>query len=560
MAGPDAVLLVSQRLHLASIARECVRHVCADGKMVAAPQSNAGSVVEICSKKTRSFMKRYYGLGITFAVLISVIVYFAPTDNMRWDPSYYYAQMQSPLIDGDLDFRADTLPQSQAYTATGLQGSPWPIGTSIAWSPFFLLAQAYMFIRGKDDTGRGFVPDYLAAVSAGSALYGLLGLFFIYRLCRLFAPRWIAAQTSFLALFATPLFYYVYRQPFMAHSSSFLISALLTYVLFLIQQDKIPVRYYGLVIGASLGLSIILRRIGVVSVIPVLVYGIYLVIKDIKNKDMFHLKQIVLQALIAICVGGIVVSPQLIFEYKLYGGIFETPRSTGFSDSLVPWNVWNLLFHTNRGLLFWAPFILFGLLGLYKLKVKPLKYGFIAYILAYMYILGIWNDWYGGGGYGSRYFIEIIPLSALGWALLANALAKKAYQNVLLSIGNAVLALHQLILVAVVENGWVAMDRYFAAQPLGARFQFDALVNVVKNPVALLLPRSATAFDRQSILMNYVAGADEVRFYFFGLVALCIIVPGVYVFLRYHRFIRIPVGFLCVIAYAFFWAGLLISI
>jgi hypothetical protein len=121
------------------------------------------------------------------------------------------------------------------------------------------------------------------------------------------------------------------------------------------------------------------------------------------------------------------------------------------------------------------------------------------------------------------------------------------------------LALHQLMLVAVVENGWVTMQSYFTGQPIGIAYQFNALVLVLKNPLALLLPRSTTALDRQSMLMNYVAGADALHFYFFALVALCIILPGIFLFLRYRRFIRVHVAFICVIVYMLFWVGILIT-
>ena len=71
-----------------------------------------------------------------------MFVFFGPSDNDSWDPSYYYAQLRSPIIDHDLDLRGETNTRGTKITPTltGLQGSSFPLGPGLLWSPLFVTA------------------------------------------------------------------------------------------------------------------------------------------------------------------------------------------------------------------------------------------------------------------------------------------------------------------------------------------------------------------------------------------------------------------------------------
>jgi hypothetical protein len=133
-----------------------------------------------------SKLKRHWiPITLVIASFLAMIVFYGPTNNWSWDPSFYYAQLRSPIIDNDLDYRGETKTSGivMPYTATGLQGSPWPIGPSIFWSPFFMLA--HLIVRIIDPMkATGLSSPYIAMVSFGSALYGIAGIFILYRICR----------------------------------------------------------------------------------------------------------------------------------------------------------------------------------------------------------------------------------------------------------------------------------------------------------------------------------------------------------------------------------------
>ena len=81
--------------------------------------------------------------GIFVVVAAATAIFFGPTDNWMWDPSFYYAQMRTPLIEGSLDMSEDIYPRDVAMprNKTGLIGSVWPLGPGLLWTPFFLVAQ-----------------------------------------------------------------------------------------------------------------------------------------------------------------------------------------------------------------------------------------------------------------------------------------------------------------------------------------------------------------------------------------------------------------------------------
>src|SRR5260221_5743970 len=86
-----------------------------------------------------------------------------------------------------------------------------------------------------------------------------------------------------------------------------------------------------------------------------------------------------------------------------------------------------LLFSPDRGVIVYAPVVLFGLAGLYlgtkkKQKYVPLMLGIIG---ANLVLYSMWGDPYGGWAFGSRYLIPAYAILAIYTALLLTYLGKK---------------------------------------------------------------------------------------------------------------------------------------
>jgi hypothetical protein len=225
------------------------------------------------------------------ACLAGMVIFFGPIDNWVWDPSYYYAQIRSPIIENNLDFRneVNTNGVATSVTETGLLDSPWPIGPGILWSPFFLVAHAIVsFVNPVQATGFSFY--YIVLVSFGSALYGILGLLVIYRICRCFGNQYVSIIATLLCLGATPLFFYTFRQPIMAHTTSLFVSAsIFLFYIHLTEHQSLRHRS-GVLFGVLLGLSFLTRWSGVIFVLLPITYFTHQMIRSAQTKKFTDLQ------------------------------------------------------------------------------------------------------------------------------------------------------------------------------------------------------------------------------------------------------------------------------
>jgi 4-amino-4-deoxy-L-arabinose transferase-like glycosyltransferase len=468
----------------------------------------AGSIIE----------KRWVPRLVILASFISMLVYYGPTDNWSWDPSFYYAQLRSPIIEHDLDFRPETKTSGieVPYTATGLQGSPWPIGPSILWSPFFLVAHAAVLLIDPAKT-TGFSSPYIALVSFSSALYGLAGLWVLYRTCRLFTGKYISLITLFLCLGATPLFYYIFHQTFMAHAAGFLVAGVMFLYYILLSEGKVERKWGGLALGVLLGLNFLMRWAGALFVVFPIMYFTSRYIREIRAKNTHGQKALVLQGLVAAASFLLTISPQLALWQRLYGSFLVMPQGPeAFVESALPVNFLSIFFHTNRGLLFWSPFVLLGMLGVWRIPNREVRISTAVCLLLQLVVIGYRVDWFSGGGFGARYFVELLPLLAVGFICLVNGWAQQQTGQVALAILALVLVLHQSVLMYAVEqtaNGWLDIEVYLKGRPLGLKWQLDSFISLLKEPGLWLVPRSFIHEQRQSILVNLVNGVSNPRSY-----------------------------------------------
>jgi hypothetical protein len=485
-------------------------------------------------------MLRKYGsivlLGCT--TLLLLIAFYGPTDNWSWDPSLYYAHIRAPLIDGDFDFRAETVPQGAFTTSTanGLQPTVWPVGPSILWAPFFLAAHAYVLVT-PHLAADGFSVPYIALVSAGSALYGSIGLLINYRLCRMFGSRSLALLAIGLVLLSTPLFFYIVRQPIMAHTTSYLAAVLLLYACVLVDRGIISLEHSGIILGTFLGLTILTRWASVIFVI--LPFGLlfWYLVDALQTRN--RRKIIILCTQVALCImaTGIVLLPQLAFSYRLYDAwlIFSPYQSRGFDTSTFLAHTTATIFHTNRGLLTWTPFAVLGILGLLRFPETRLRWLMLICILAYFLLLGTRTDWFGGGGYSTRYFIELLPMASIGFVAGIQSWIHRRWYYIVIALVAALLILQQFSLLIAVEQEWLPLADYGQGRQLGLQFQGESVVQLVQEPALLLHPRPYVATDRQAILVNYVHGNHNLDDYIIQAVAVVLIPFGMGIYGLYRR-------------------------
>ena len=455
--------------------------------------------------------------GIFVVVAAATAIFFGPTDNWMWDPSFYYAQMRTPLIEGNLDMSEDIYPRDVAMprNKTGLIGSVWPLGPGLLWTPFFLVAHTAKWLTDSNHAD-GTSPIYIALVSIGSALYGFVGLLFIFKLCRQFASSHLALLITIACFGASALLYYSLRQPIMAHTTSFLCSSALLLTYIYLRKKVIPMRLSGLLLGVLLALNILTRWSGALTAIFPVAFFVTVLWQQMAVRDWKAIRITLFQIAFAAICCVTVFSPQLAFWYKVYGRWFVSPQGVdSFVAGWLPINLPNVLISTNRGLIFWMPLAVFGLIGLCRLSDRPLRALLLAYFAIACVLIGYRVDWYSGAGFGARYFIELLPVIAIGLCALfchwdLHVVGRWALRFLVFA-----LVAHQLLLMYVYEhapsNGWVDYLAFGTGQPLGIRFQLDSALKLIWQPILWFQLRPYVGMDRQSLPVALMATPSNLR-------------------------------------------------
>jgi hypothetical protein len=468
--------------------------------------------------------------------------------------------MRSPIIDRDFLFEGELVPESAFVpTPNGFQHIVHPIGPSIFWSPFFLIAHALTTLSIFPYQNDGLSPPYIAIVAAGSTLYGLIGLLIVYKACRLYASHVSAFLVTVTVLFSSPLFYYLYRQPMMAHSVSFFFSALLIYVLLLIDKKLLPLSWFGFLTGVIIGSSILIRWLNVALIFLLLGLSTTLFLSSVQRRDWSKMKTLTTQVGIGTAIVAIVMLPQFAVWQIIYEQWFVFPQERG---SLSLQNIYNIFFHSNRGLVFWVPIVFIGTLTLFRLNPLWLRISGILSITFSVFIIGTRDDWYSGGGYSARYFIEILPILAIGLAQLSNTLWQKLPLRLLIIGLVCCLCIYQFSLMIMVEQVTSGIDlaAYLSGQPLDLVIFKTSVLDFLGNPSLLYAIRPNVLDERQTILASLVHGVHDFQVYTINLIGLSIIFFGFMLVLAYGSIRWLVPSLVSVALYCVAWFVFLLTL
>ena len=88
---------------------------------------------------------------------------------------------------------------------------------------------------------------------------------------------------------------------------------------------------------------------------------------------------------------------------------------TFFSEQNIPHSFGTLMFSTDRGLLFYGPIFIFGLLGLLLLlrAINPETTTLMGLVFVNIFLYSSWGDPWGGWAYGTRYLIPSMAVLSL---------------------------------------------------------------------------------------------------------------------------------------------------
>ncbi len=338
--------------------------------------------------------------------------------RLQSDGFFYFAFTRSMWFDRDVNLTNDYAmlgiddPQHQFLlepTVTGYAQSAWAIGPAIAWTPFFAaghLAATVQAARGLDVKTDGTSYPYRQAVCLGGLFYGLLGLWWSYRLARQWAPSRAALASTIAIGGGTFLLWYLVREPTMSHTVS--MAAVAGFTLAWMRHRASADWRVWAALGVLGGVMVIMRW---QNAIVLLVPAVLLVTRP---------------ALAAAFAAGVFVGtwPQLWTWHALYGEwITQPPVSPRMHWMASQWI--DVLWSTRSGLFATSPLAYLGAVGLVPLwrRHRALA-GMGLLTLALMtWTNGAVEDWWAGASFGGRRFDSLLPflISGLAAALLTAA-------------------------------------------------------------------------------------------------------------------------------------------
>ena len=433
------------------------------------------------------------------------IKYFAALRSVYFDRDLHYANEYAHFIGRDPVAHAGLRPYMEGETPTGYRLNDAPIGTAVLWSPFYVAADigvAAARSLGAAVPRDGYAWPYVWAVCLGSLFWGTAGMFLAYRLCRAYASRTASLWGVVAIWFASPVVFYLYITPAMAHANSIFA---VTLFLLLWQRGRVDRAARGWVIlGAAAGLMILVRELNWLLLLVLAVDETQGILHVVQSADGQRVRgaPLVRAAVVEwwrrsvgyLCFAvalGIVVAPQL-YVYQTLNGTFGPTPFVVEKFSLLPRYAFAVLFSGFHGLFSWHPVTLVAVLGLAALwrRAPWVAAALVVFVAAQVLVIGSYEAGWGGASFGARRFINCTAIFSLG-----------------LAVGFGTLRGRFRHLAAVAIAGLVLWNAGLAVQYSVGLIPRDAPVSIgriARNQVFEVPPRIAQiawrfAFDRSSL-------------------------------------------------------------
>ena len=388
------------------------------------------------------------GVGL---LLILVFVLSLPAVTTRLyaaDEIEYFAFLRSLWFDQDLSFENEyqyfyDRGIAHAYgfhetflelrTETGLRYNFGTIGCAILWAPAYAVgdvAARTMQWFGSDVEVDGFSQPYLSAVAYGSAVYAFLAIAISVAVARRLVGGGVA--TGLVIWTGTPLLFYTYVAPGMAHACSAFAVAVFVLVWLRVR------RFWSLqgiaALGAVTALMAMVREQDLLLAVGPLADFIWTTVTKVRaSGDRIRAARYWFTAAsVGSCVFAFVYIPQAMSYIVLNGRLSPADVVTRKMNWLAP-HALQVLFSLEHGLFVWTPLLLVavgGLLGMaWSVRagsadgVDTRRIGLLLclMVVGQVYITGSVDTWTSAGAFGQRRFVGLTVVWTLGLAALFGA-------------------------------------------------------------------------------------------------------------------------------------------
>jgi hypothetical protein len=341
-------------------------------------------------------------------------------DVVKHDVVNYYSYLPAFFYEKDLSlsFLNDTVNQkiekqfyAPNYTPEGKPVIKMSMGMSVSYLPFFALAHVYA--KYFNYPVNGFSEPYQFALQFSSLFYYLLGLWFLWKVLRIYFSKETSTLTLFLISFATNVFFYLTIIAAMSHIVGFAFISMFIY--FTIKWHNLFQWKHLLLIGFIGGCLTLVRPINFLVFLFFALYGIQNPADFFKRIHLFLEKK---WMILVMCVlAFLIVLPQLLYWHYVSGHYFFNSyvgehfffNKPHFVEALVGF---------RKGWLIYTPIMLFSLVGFFVVHqyLKTLSFALMVFVGIYVYVAFSWWCWWYGGSFSQRVMIDIYPFLAIPFA------------------------------------------------------------------------------------------------------------------------------------------------
>lgn len=435
---------------------------------------NPEEKIKIFSEKMLTNNKKIKIVNIITIIIIGVIL-LSPTIKILtgyWvigsDGLDYYAHLRSVMIDQDLNYENEFrdfnkynhyVPDYNIKTETGYVKNGHPIGPALLWIPWFVIANCITYLTNIfifKIPSDGYSMFYQIFIGIGSIIYGLLAIFFIYKITRTFFNEFISKLSILVILLSTNLIYYFINEQSMSHLPSLFCVSLFIYLWIRDYGKRTFKSYFWM--GLVSGLMTLMRYQNVFFGVLILYELLEFLLKDkITLRKIYNTLN---KSLIYFLGLSILLIPQLIVFKVIYGSFLINPYDNlgnfNFASYLV-----EVILSPNYGLVIWTPLILFSFIGMYYFTKDYKKIGLL-FLLCFLIQWIIISSFEGWGVnvssmFGLRHLIECSFIFVVG----LGAFIKRFYnKNIFLSILFGIFIVWNCLLILQYITGLIPTDHY----------------------------------------------------------------------------------------------------
>jgi len=388
------------------------------------------------------------------AVLAAAFVIALPLVTPRIyasDEVQYFSYLRSLWFDRDVSFeneyrhfwdtgvaRGDGFHETflERQTDTGRRINFATIGAAIMWSPFYAVADGLVAAGIAGDGSRdGYGRPYLRAVAYGSALYGWLAIVLGWAIAHRLGLGRGALAAALATWFGTPLLFYMYVAPPMAHAcEAFAVAAFVA--IWLHVRERWSVRA-GFAFGAVAALMVMVREQAVfLLVAPALDWALawWRAPQDSHGPPR---RRLISHAVAGAAAFGVAYTPQLFAYLALNGSPRPSPLVARKLNWLSPHGA-AVFASPEHGLVFWTPLALLAIIGLAAGLSGRLGWStrptltrrrhsdstawiagcLLIAVVSQIYIAGAVESWTVAGAFGQRRFVGLSAVFLVGLAAL----------------------------------------------------------------------------------------------------------------------------------------------